>query len=198
MPNWCDNTVHITYKNPEMMKKVIDAWNSGKFLQTMHPCPQELYDTYSGNKGATDEQKENERKEKANLEKYGFDNWYHWCLSNWGTKWDIDTLKSQNDHNTCLEECFMSAWSPPIQFYEYLAKQGYEINASYFEGGMAYCGNWSSDNGDEYYEIEECTPKWIESNIPEYICDKFGLLEFYTNDDDEVDEDDVLSQIIAE
>lgn len=190
MPNWCDNTLHITHENPEMMKKVIDAWNSGSPLQTMRPCPQELYDTYAGSSADEEKQKENERKEKANIKKYGFENWYDWCLANWGTKWDIDTLRSNNDYNTCFEECFMSAWSPPIAFYEYLSSLGYKVKASYFESGMGFCGNWSSEYGDDFYQIEKFTPKWIEDNIPEDIREEFGLLECYAESDDEEEEED--------
>ena len=87
MPNWCDNTLHITHENPEMMKKVIDAWNSGEFFQTMRPCPQELIDTSAGYAGETEEQQENERRELVNLEKYGYKN----CIS-----YDVDSHDYQD------------------------------------------------------------------------------------------------------
>ena len=190
MPNWCDNTLHITHENPEMMKKVIDAWNSGEFFQTMRPCPQELIDTSAGYAGETEEQQENERRELANLEKYGYKNWYDWRLDNWGTKWDIDTNGIKHKHKASFSQGFYSAWSPPIDFYEYLDKLGYDVKASYFEGGMGFCGNWSSKNGDDYYQIEECTPKWIEENIPDDICEEFGLLECYAESDDDDEEEE--------
>ena len=190
MPNWCDNTLHITHENPEMMKKVIDAWNSGEFFQTMRPCPQELIDTSAGYGGETEEQQENERRELVNLEKYGYKNWYDWRLNNWGAKWDIDTNGIKHKHNTSFSQGFYSAWSPPIDFYEYLDKLGYDVKASYFAGGMGFCGRWSSKHGDEFYQIEECTPKWIEENIPEDICEEYGLLECYAESDDEEEDDE--------
>ena len=147
-----------------------------------------------------EEQKENEAKKVANEEKYGYSHWYDWCLGNWGTKWDIDTQGTQIRHANKFGQFFSSAWSPPIDFYVYLKEQGYEIDASYFESGMGFCGHWTSSHGDDYYQIEEFNSKWIEENIPDDIVSEFNLLENYANDedDDEVDEDDVLKQIIAE
>lgn len=180
MPNWCDNSLMINHKDPAMMKKVFDAWDSGHFLQSLHPCPQELYDTFSGYSGDEEKQKENEAKQVANVDKYGYQNWYDWCLGNWGTKWDIDT-HSRNTKTDGFGESFSSAWSPPIEFYEHLKKLGYEVDALYFESGMGFCGHWSSSYGDDFYQIEEFTPEWIEENIPEMIVSEFGLIENYTD-----------------
>ena len=49
--------------------------------------PEELNIT-SGFLGNGAEQAELEAKSKANKEKYGYANWYDWCVSNWSTKWN--------------------------------------------------------------------------------------------------------------
>jgi hypothetical protein len=46
--------------------------------------------------------------------RFGFDNWYDWCLSNWGTKWnachsDWDIEESSTMHMYRFD----TAWSPP-------------------------------------------------------------------------------------
>ena len=32
----------------------------------------------------------------SNLEKYGYDTWYNWCVHNWGTKWTDPVLQEVN------------------------------------------------------------------------------------------------------
>ena len=186
MPNWCENSLTIKHKDPAMMKKVIDAWNSGHFFQSLHPCPQDLYDTTAGYSGDEEKQKANEAKEVANEEKYGYKNWYDWCLGNWGTKWDIDTEGIKIKQTDGFSESFYSAWSPPVELYEYLKEQGYEINALYYESGMGFCGNWTSSQGDDYHQIENYNAKWIEENIPKMLVSEFNLL---ANDEDDEDDD---------
>ena len=186
MPNWCENTLTIHHKDPAMMKKVFDAWNSGHFFQSLHPCPQELYDTTAGYSADEEKQKAREAKEVANIEKYGYKNWYDWCLGNWGTKWDIDTEGIKIKQTDGFSESFYSAWSPPVELYEYLKEQGYEINALYYESGMGFCGNWTSSQGDDYHQIENYNAKWIEENIPKMLVSEFNLL---ANDEDDEDDD---------
>ena len=42
------------------------------------------------------------------------DRWYHWCIDNWGTKWEPDILDVDGDQDSeMLEITFNTAWSPP-------------------------------------------------------------------------------------
>ena len=41
------------------------------------------------------------------------DRWYHWCIENWGTKWDADILGLEVQDYDTLEISFNTAWSPP-------------------------------------------------------------------------------------
>ena len=41
------------------------------------------------------------------------DRWYHWCIENWGTKWDADILGLDVQDYDTLEISFNTAWSPP-------------------------------------------------------------------------------------
>ncbi len=52
-----------------------------------------------------------------NLQKYGYKDWYYWCIHNHGTKW--------NAVESCVEGNvlqFQTAWSPPIPVIEKLAE----------------------------------------------------------------------------
>lgn len=53
-----------------------------------------------------------EEKCKKLIEKYGFDNWYDWCVNNWGTKWDAEdeVLDIEDDR---INIVFNTAWCVP-------------------------------------------------------------------------------------
>jgi hypothetical protein len=172
MPNWCSNTMTISHPDPNMVTKALDAWNSGKFLQTLIPCPQDLIDTMSGYFGDEEKQKELEKKQAANLDKYGYPTWWEYCVTEWGTKWDVGQDQYQDSPipiNNGFSVSFESAWSPPCEGYAKLKKQGYVITAYYYEPGCDFCGRWI-DGVDECYEVSK-------GNIPEDIDDEMGISE---------------------
>ena len=39
MPNWCDNTLYMTHKDPKMVDKAIEGWKNNKFFGTLVPEP---------------------------------------------------------------------------------------------------------------------------------------------------------------
>lgn len=167
MPNWCDNRLKISSSDPAKIQRLKDAWDSGHFMQSLHPCPQELYDTIAGGYSDDEKQKELEIKEKANVEKYGYKNWYDWCVANWGTKWDIDTdagVASITGNEFHAE--FMTAWSPPIEFFMYLDRRDrgisdeidendYDIQCDYEEEGMGFRGTYTTEYGEDTHSGEE-------------------------------------------
>ena len=48
--------------------------------------------------------------------------WYHWNIREWGTKWDIDEAYAEQKPNQLSYE-FSSAWSPPERAIDKLAAQ---------------------------------------------------------------------------
>ena len=144
MPNWCNNTLTISHPDPEMLEKAAAAWNSGKFLDTMIPCPPEMTD------------------------------WHGWRLANWGTKWDVGKESElSNDaeiEGQSFSVSFASAWSPPIFAYQKLEEMGYVVIAYYFEPGMDFCGKYAH-GVDEYYRVDERTDEIDEAmGISEQIA----------------------------
>ena len=107
MPNWCNNHITITGPNKiiDKIEKIAkEEKGAGGLLNFFHPMPKGLEDTTSPSSSA--------KKPQPMIE--GFDNWYDWRVSNWGTKWDVDVYEnavSRIDDET-VTFGFDSAWSP--------------------------------------------------------------------------------------
>jgi hypothetical protein len=164
----------ISHPNAAKIKKAAKAWNSGKFLQTMIPCPSELLDATKGWTNDEDAQKESEKRIAANIEKYGYPTWYEYQIAEWGTKWDVGCHPSYGDDaivtNKSFSVGFDSAWSPPCAAYAKLKALGYTITAYYYESGMDFCGRWV-DGFDDCYDISK-------DGIPQDISEEMGIEEY--------------------
>ena len=178
MPNWCNNWVELTHEDPEMIKKAFTGLENGELLQTLVPCPQELRDTVSGFLGDGDEQKKLEEQSARNVEKYGFANWYDWCVNNWGTKWDVGEQGNNDIHpnGLLLTAGFDSAWSPPVEAYNKLQELGFKVRAMYYEPGMAFAGIYE-DGDDDCYNLESMDSFQVSQAIPSELSDMFGIVE---------------------
>lgn len=177
MPNWCENAVTIYHNNPSYIDKCEESAREGKLLRTLHPCPQVLFDTVSGRVGRDEEydQRLLVARQQINIEFFGHKDWYDWCVANWGTKWDIDPFHvSRLDRNT-LSIAFNSAWSPPIQFYEFLESEEYEIKATYYEPGVGFVGEYS-EGIDRCYEPADC---------PVHLDEEYCISQSLIDDEEE-------------
>ena len=176
MPNWCNNSVEIYHADPAMIERVRKGFNDGGLFSELIPCPQELTDTVSGSMGE-DKRAEHEAQQAANVEKYGYPNWYDFCVNEWGTKWDVgaDGNPAQ-DIPGGLMLGFDSAWSPPIGAYEKLTEQGFRIRAMYYEPGMAFAGVWEEGH-DDYYDYGGLDSAGIADTLPVELDEAFGISE---------------------
>ena len=72
------------------------------------------------------------------------DRWYHWNISNWGTKWDItaDSVDMESYDSEQLEIEFSTAWSPPEPICARLREMFPDLSFSWFydEPGMEFAG----------------------------------------------------------
>jgi hypothetical protein len=174
MPNWCSNGVEISHQDPAKIKALAEAMREGKFCSHVIPVPEDLQ-IVAGFLGDEAEQKELERKTAENREKYGYGNWYDFCVGRWGTKWDVDCQVTSEDDNSVMAS-FDSAWAPPIGVYEMLVDEGFEVVAYYYEPGMAFVGKW--DNGEDYcYEYGGYTSETVREAIGEELDDYFCISE---------------------
>ncbi|NBR62304.1 MAG: hypothetical protein EBT86_11860 [Actinobacteria bacterium] len=156
MPNWCMNKLVVSHGNSDMVDRFEKAYNLGKACSEFLPLPED-------------------------------EDWYNWQINNWGTKWDIGAdvgtekeerygLKATRVGN---EVCcsFDSAWSPPTGLYEALVELGYDVRATYWEPGMAFCGIW--DNGaDNYCEYS------TRDMIPVALWSEYNMQEFFKDDEE--------------
>lgn len=181
MPNWCDNTISISgpaEKVSQMYQQLNDPNNNDGLCQILYPMPE---NTFTGNLG------EKERKDCA---KKGIPNWYDWCTSNWGTKWDTADgdwqYEEAGDGEAILSGSFQTAWGPPIGAYENAPDDLY-IEAMYYEPGCAFAGRWDSGNGDEHYSLEG-NKAALENDLPEELNDAFGITENMEDEPEELSE----------
>jgi len=181
MPNWCENSVTLKHKDSAMIQRAYDAFERNEFLNEFIPVPQDLVDTISGSYGDQEKQRELREKENQNQIKYGYSSWYGFCLSEWGTKWDVgsdsgcSSLLDDKTNMTVkkLQLSFDSAWSPPLEAYSKLLEMGFEIEAYYHEMGMCFCGSWI--NGEDCsYDIPSTSQEAYQM-IPSDIDDMFNI-----------------------
>lgn len=170
MPNWCNNVVTIEHKNKTAIDRVVDAYNKGKLCNEFIPTPEELENTSSPNRTNAKEMKK----------KYGCEDWYEFHVSQWGTKWDVgkDEYGEEADRVSPkkVELTFDSAWSPPMGLFEKLSSEGYHVTAYYYEPGCAFTGIYSSESGDQCFDIPD-TSKEVEDKIPEELDEMFNISE---------------------
>jgi hypothetical protein len=161
MPNWCNNVVEIRGPN-RIVEKLVDHKLD---FQKIYPCPEDL-DITAGREGADEDeaQKALVAKEKANLKKYGYKNWYDWCCAEWGTKWNAGGEDNDNmtvDYDDDLHDTgialfqFDTAWAPPVGVYSKLKELHPElyIQGRYYEPGVGFMGVWD-DGEDRSYNFE--------------------------------------------
>jgi hypothetical protein len=203
MPNWCNNTLELQHKDPTMIERARAAMIRGEFLHEFIPVPKELSETVAGSFGDTEEQAKLLEQTKANIEKFGYGNWYDFCVNEWGTKWDI----GGNDYGapTITEDGkmiagFDSAWSPPTTAMEKLAAMGFEVKLYYYEPGMCFAGIWEGNedySNDDYYEYGDMSSDEVAEQLPAELNDMFcisdTMAEYEDEENQEIDLDDGLS-----
>jgi hypothetical protein len=177
MPNWCSNHITVRGTDPAEIQRLADALAEGKFCDAVIPTPADLTDTVSGFLGSGDEQKALEAKTAANLEKYGYSNWYDYQVAKWGTKWDVSCDSVEIDEDGLgFSGTFDSAWSPPVPVAAALAEKGFTVTLYYYEPGMGFCGKWE-DGSDDYYEYSGETSATVRAAIGDDLDDMFGISE---------------------
>jgi len=152
MPNWCSNSITIQGGSNTIRTLWEEANKEGSgLLNAMKPMPKELEDTTSP---TPQEGQAGYKGPQPTVD--GFDNWYDWRVSNWGTKWDIDPKEGleftdNGDGTAQISGWFESAWAPPIEAYNTFIEDmdGCSLIADYHEPGMDFAGFY--DNGDDEY-----------------------------------------------
>ena len=190
MPNWCNNNLTLQHEDPAMIKRAAEALERGEFLAEFIPVPEQLQ-IVAGSVGDPDEQRKLEAQTKRNVEELGYGNWYDYCVGEWGTKWDVGADGSTDVHpdGKMLHTYFDSAWAPPVRAYEKLTELGFTVGAMYYEPGMAYCGTWDSETGDDEYNLEGMSADQVADEIPSELDEAFGISECIREYEEEEEEE---------
>jgi hypothetical protein len=148
MPNHCFNVLNLIdapEETSKALKKYVskDPKSGDEFLDfnKIIKMPKALLI----DAGPTDDK--TKKLEEENLKRYGFKNWYDWCVANWGTKWNSYDFQVQD---SCVT--FSTAWSPPEPVIAKLAeKTGKDWRLRYTEEGMSFCGELHAYNTDSVH-----------------------------------------------
>lgn len=195
MPNWCNNTLELQHEDPAMIERARIAFNDGKLCNEFVPVPEPLH-IVAGRVGDDNnpEQKKLEEATAQNKAEYGYDNWYDYCVNEWGTKWDVggDGMTADLLEDGRLAMSFDSAWSPPIQFYEKMLDLGFSVRAYYYESGMCFAGIWE-DGIDDFYDMSDCSDaQMVEDTLPSELDEMFCISESMRDYEAENEEEEEL------
>mgnify|MGYP002507766801 CR=1 FL=1 len=178
MPNWCNNNIELSHPDKAMVERAAKAFADGTLLNEFIPLPKELEDTTAPARES----------DEALVAKYGYSDWYSWCVNNWGTKWDISPYGVEINEHGVLVGAFDSPWGPPIQAYEKLEALGFEVRAYYYEPGMGFAGVY--EGVDECYDYSGMSADEAEEYLPEALNEMFCITESMREWEEENEEND--------
>ena len=139
MPNHCYNRVTIYGEDLDQIKEIKEKLESEETcfdFNSIIPIPKELV-------GTTAPPRDPDSSEAKRLRKqHGHDNWYDWCVENWGTKWNSYDSEFIDEDEDRLEYSFNTAWAPPEPIIHKLRElyPDVSITAFYDEPGMELAG----------------------------------------------------------
>lgn len=174
MPNWCNNEVEITTNNLEQLRQFLAdmGWTAEQCnffsFNSILPVPEEIKNQ-SWSPRTAEEMKadavkynwpddvlednlkhalteEEMAKRTKQVELYGADNAYDWCIRHWGTKWEpCDVFCHDWDFDSdysFINFTFDTAWGPPEEWFNYVNAKypDLEWNWFYKEPGVRIAG----------------------------------------------------------
>ena len=175
MPNWCRNEVIIRSTDYANLKRLLMAAEEGKLLELLRPYTKDT--------------------------NYEWD--WHWCVNNWGTKWDTgEVIYAELSPSPTVEDVwelcidFETAWSPPIEAFKHGAfrfnhgayRYNFEFDLYYMEEGVGFvgCAKYTNDTGlnDECYELYDYGDELPSEEVyldkfPYHIVEHFNMEKFY-------------------
>jgi len=154
MPNWCSNILTVE-GSPEDLNDFLSKLGTFTFDKVI-PFPNELEDISHGyhrdfgdTKGMSHFRYVDDKPvlisadELVSLkEKFGATNGRDWSIAKWGTKWDIDPVTFEPNHERSYSVSFDTAWSPPIELVRGLAVKypNLTFTLGYIEPGCSFAG----------------------------------------------------------
>jgi len=150
VPNWCSNIATVNAPKPvidEIRAVLTDPVEDSRLLKWMRPIPEDQEE-----------------------------NWYDWCVSNWGTKWDIVNPSVDLDpEEDSISFSFDTAWGPPVEAFRHWAEQDGRVSyrMAFIEEGMGFAG-WDSYDG-EYFDEDYASLNDDAGRYWEMAAEEFGI-----------------------
>ena len=113
MPNWCHNriTIYGDEETEAKLKEIEETFRKAQPFNDIFPIPD--FKTIPNDRGELPILEQHKGKDgEVMWETYNFpdgkndDRWYHWCIENWGTKWDVSELDIEYVDDEILELTF--------------------------------------------------------------------------------------------
>ena len=149
MPNWCYNriTIYGDEGTEAKLKEIEAIFEKADPFNQIFPIPD--FKNIPNEKGELPKLEQRLNQDGSVFyETYNFpdgtndDRWYHWCIQNWGTKWDVSELDIEYADDEILELTFSTAWSPPEGIMQELRDKYPDLGFTCFydEPGMEVAG----------------------------------------------------------
>jgi len=167
MPNWCSNNATIVADSADAIEKMKE------FKTMIDERKADKGSDWDGSKNLLFNSFVTRPKEEEK-------NWYNWNTANWGTKWDADLYEitfDEEDNSFCCY--FMTAWCPPITFYETMEEMGFCVDAQYNEDGMGFFGRFANGydrhREDSDIDTDEIQDAVIRYNTEDACADEYDV-----------------------
>lgn len=189
MPNWMMNKLTLSGDPGQIQQFVLDTKGDSEELdfEKLLPCPLELMAVTSPVDIVTAEQRQkfiadhpDRQKEGMGypitpemsadyIKRFGTNDWYMWCLKNWGCKWPASETRPY------LDGCYMfdTAWSPPQELFMNISDR-YPLvvfRLEFSDPSMGILGCTEIQNG-EVLVATELSPNSVQGKN---ILEEFGV-----------------------
>lgn len=159
MPNYCLNRATIRHKEPAQLKRLLKAYSRGGpgVGQEFLPPP-----------AGCDER--------------------NWRICYWGTKWDFseETFgRAAESVHGVVRLAFDTANTPPLGIYLELLRQGFELEAMYWEPGFGLCGRVDGTVVRDF-ELQSHDIQEIRKHVDAAIIEAFRMEEYYSDGEEQV------------
>ena len=138
MPNWCNNRVTISSNTEDdsQFKELVAKFQVDRPFNEIFPQPD--WKTIPNEKGQLPvaEEIKNSNGELVTItnnfpDGKNDDRWYHWCIDNWGTKWDVNVGEGDIDEDYAEFE-FETAWAPASGIFDKIKEDYPDVAISWF------------------------------------------------------------------
>lgn len=121
MPNVCNSLLNIYGSESCIDSVLLDLVNNKNELSfdVSLPTPRTLLNV--------SEHKMDEETKKYHIQKFGYCDWYHWRINNWGTKWDAFNTSIERVGTNHVKIVFDTAWCIPMPWLEFISFKHHEL-----------------------------------------------------------------------